>query len=267
MQVLFLGYGVGKFEVEMLHGSPQLSLELNTGEVSRPPSQIASSRFDLSAHRNMSDSSLRSSWASSRESQQQLTQRSEPDPIFSDKMQFGGREAPPNSSRASPSSSPISDSFAVPSMSSKSAAPSSDNQSIQRSPGAMPPNNRIILHSSVIMYQNVVFCWSPKTFDDVTVESLSFLRTLTPRPEMILLGTGSEISHQLPPDVAQFLAELGIGCELMGSGNAIGTYNILTDEGRTVLAAMVMKPEPPVKVVKESRSQQMRRKLGYWNTD
>lgn len=61
------------------------------------------------------------------------------------------------------------------------------------------------------------------------------------------------------------MKELRIGIECMDSGNAIGTYNILTDEGRTVLAAMIKKPEPKIVEKKETRSQQMRRKLGYWN--
>ena len=94
--------------------------------------------------------------------------------------------------------------------------------------------------------------------------SLSFLRTLTPRPELLLIGTGREISQRLPEDIADYLKQLGIGVEMMDSGNAIATYNILTDEGRTVLAAMLKKPDPPPSQLKEKRSQQMRRKLGYW---
>jgi hypothetical protein len=47
-------------------------------------------------------------------------------------------------------------------------------------------------------------------------------------------------------------------------GNAIATYNILHNEGRTVLAALVQKAEPPVVERKLTRSQQMRAKLGYW---
>jgi hypothetical protein len=47
-------------------------------------------------------------------------------------------------------------------------------------------------------------------------------------------------------------------------GNAIATYNILHNEGRTVLAALVQKSEPPVVERKLTRSQQMRAKLGYW---
>lgn len=53
----------------------------------------------------------------------------------------------------------------------------------------------------------------------------------------------------------------------MLSGNAIATYNILTDEGRTVIACMIKKPEAEVKPIRLSRSQQMRQKLGYWKFD
>lgn len=82
---------------------------------------------------------------------------------------------------------------------------------------------------------------------------------------MVLLGTGSTITQRLSEEVTDFFKQLKIGVELMDSGNAIATYNILTDEGRTVLAAMLKKPEPVIATPKETRSQQMRRKLGYWN--
>jgi len=154
---------------------------------------------------------------------------------------------------------------------------------------------------------------------DITVDSLAFLRVITPRPELVLLGAGADISFRLGPDIMKMFEELRIGIEVMDSvsqharthlaqrhtgsrphtqtsiamesagqasslrihdvcvslcarvrffcccqGNAIATYNILTDEGRTVLAAMLQKPEPKVVEHKPTRSELMRRKLGYW---
>lgn len=61
------------------------------------------------------------------------------------------------------------------------------------------------------------YCWSPKVFEDITADSLSFLRVLTPRPELILIGAGAEISFRLRPDVTQLLQELRIGVEVMDS--------------------------------------------------
>lgn len=98
------------------------------------------------------------------------------------------------------------------------------------------------------------------------MDSLAFLRVLTPRPELVLLGSGHSIDFRPSPELESFFRELGIGVEVMATGNAIATYNILTDEGRTVLAALVKRAEPPVeKPRKLKRSEEMRKRLGYWN--
>ncbi len=100
------------------------------------------------------------------------------------------------------------------------------------------------------------------------MSSLSFLLLLTPRPELLLVGSGAEgVSILLREDVRFLLQKLRIGVEVMDTGNAIATYNILTDEGRTVVAALLEKA--PVKIVqrKLTRSEEMRQKLGYWQPE
>ena len=97
------------------------------------------------------------------------------------------------------------------------------------------------------------------------MESLAFLRVLTPRPELVLLGSGQRVDFRPSAELESFFRELGIGFEVMATGNALATYNILTDEGRTVLAALVKRGEPVEEPRKLKRSEEMRKKLGYWN--
>jgi len=56
--------------------------------------------------------------------------------------------------------------------------------------------------------------------------------------DVVLLGTGAKI-HFLPPDLKQALKEQGLNVEVMDTGAACRTYNVLMAEGRRVAAALV----------------------------
>jgi uncharacterized protein len=56
--------------------------------------------------------------------------------------------------------------------------------------------------------------------------------------DLLLLGTGFQ--HALPPsEVLKTIAEAGIGLEIMATGPACRTYNILLAEGRRVAAGLI----------------------------
>lgn len=56
--------------------------------------------------------------------------------------------------------------------------------------------------------------------------------------DLILFGTGSRI-RPLPPSVSLYLQQLGIGYDVLQSNNALATFNILAEEERLVMAALV----------------------------
>jgi len=56
--------------------------------------------------------------------------------------------------------------------------------------------------------------------------------------DLILFGTGSRI-RPLPPPVQSYLQQLGIGYEVLQSNNALATFNLLAEEERLVMAALV----------------------------
>jgi uncharacterized protein len=59
--------------------------------------------------------------------------------------------------------------------------------------------------------------------------------------ELLLVGCGPDI-RPLPEALRLRLRELGIGVELMATGPAARTYNILMAEGRKIAAALVAGP-------------------------
>lgn len=78
--------------------------------------------------------------------------------------------------------------------------------------------------------------WVPSSPAAVAAEDLASLLELG--PALVLLGTGSR--QQFPaPSVLRPLIEAGVACEVMDSGAACRTYNILASEGRRVVAALL----------------------------
>lgn len=82
--------------------------------------------------------------------------------------------------------------------------------------------------------------WGPTTPADLTVEHLDELLDLEPGSDaqVLVLGTGAT---QIFPDPALYFSVVGrgIGFEVMDTGAACRTYNILISEGRRVVAGLL----------------------------
>ena len=72
-----------------------------------------------------------------------------------------------------------------------------------------------------------------------TLTSAHLSAVLEQHPEVVLLGTGAQL-HFPTPEVMRPLIDAGIGFEVMDTGAACRTYNILMAEGRQVLAALII---------------------------
>ena len=68
---------------------------------------------------------------------------------------------------------------------------------------------------------------------------LPFLPTVELSPEMVLFGTGPTLRFP-HPGLTRSLIEAGIGIEVMDTGAACRTYNILSAEERRVAAALLV---------------------------
>ena len=72
-----------------------------------------------------------------------------------------------------------------------------------------------------------------------TLTSAHLAAVLELHPEVVLLGTGVRL-HFPAAEVLRPLIDAGIGHEIMDTGAACRTYNILMAEGRQVLAALIV---------------------------
>ena len=91
--------------------------------------------------------------------------------------------------------------------------------------------------SLIVMPERIIDDWLPAGFASLTHADFEFIATLA--PELFLLGTGAALRFP-HPRLSQALAQARIGMEVMDTGAACRTFNILVAEGRRVAAALLI---------------------------
>jgi uncharacterized protein len=91
---------------------------------------------------------------------------------------------------------------------------------------------------SLLIAPDGVHGWSVASAAEIGVASLVRILEAEERPELLLLGTGAEIIA-VPRTVRAALSARGIGLEVMTTGAAVRTYNVLLAEKRSLGAALV----------------------------
>jgi len=103
-------------------------------------------------------------------------------------------------------------------------------------PGEIQINGTRYQHSVIVTPENFA-PWHIEHIEELQSKHFSFITDHV--PDILLLGTGK--THEFPP--MQHYAELislGIGVEIMHSAAAARTYNLLRDEERDVIAAIIV---------------------------
>ena len=98
-------------------------------------------------------------------------------------------------------------------------------------------DDRLHAHSVVVNATTVIESWPPAAIGEVTAADLQ--QVLALEPEVLLLGTGR---RQLFPsrELLALLYGARVGFEIMDTGAACRTYNVLVGEGRNVAAALIV---------------------------
>jgi uncharacterized protein len=74
--------------------------------------------------------------------------------------------------------------------------------------------------------------------EDITPDTLAFLKTLPTPTELLVLGCGTRAVF-VPPAQRALLKAAGLGLEVVDTGSACRIYNVLVAEGRRVAAALI----------------------------
>lgn len=91
---------------------------------------------------------------------------------------------------------------------------------------------------SVIVLPERTLAWAAATLAEATIESLAPVLAAEPRVELLLLGCGSRPAPLASALRASVRAH-GVVLELMDTGAACRTYNVLLAEERRVAAALI----------------------------
>jgi uncharacterized protein len=103
-------------------------------------------------------------------------------------------------------------------------------------PGEIRIGERAV-NTNCIVTADQVIDWPVQSFATMKLADLEPLIAL--KPEIVILGSGS--TQQFPdPSLLGAVLSRGIGCEVMNTGAACRTYNVLVAEDRKVVAALIL---------------------------
>lgn len=91
---------------------------------------------------------------------------------------------------------------------------------------------------SVLVLPEQTLAWPVKALAEVTLTSLGLVIEASPRVEILLLGTGLRMMA-LDPKLRAELRAAGVGVDVMDTGAACRTFNVLLSEERRVAAALI----------------------------
>jgi uncharacterized protein len=104
-------------------------------------------------------------------------------------------------------------------------------------PGELRVGEASYTRSCLLAADSIVPDWPPQTIDELRSEHLDAVLAL--KPEVVILGTGPR--QQFPP--AALMSKVlsrGVGFEVMDTGAACRTFNILIAEDRRAVAALFL---------------------------
>jgi uncharacterized protein len=91
-------------------------------------------------------------------------------------------------------------------------------------------------HSVVVPWTGAVSDWPVASFETLSAEHFEQIAAL--RPELVIFGSGARIRFAKPA-LLRPLIDARIGVETMDTPAACRTYNVLLQEGRSVVAALL----------------------------
>lgn len=91
---------------------------------------------------------------------------------------------------------------------------------------------------SVLVFPERTVTWPVSAMADLSPEAFSEVLAADPAVEILLIGCGPRLMP-LPGALRSTLRAQGIGCDVMDTGAACRTFNVLLAEARRVAAALI----------------------------
>lgn len=103
--------------------------------------------------------------------------------------------------------------------------------------GSITINQTAYTQNLIVTPTTIVSPWEVRSIETLTTADYESLLAL--KPEIILLGCG-ETPIVPPPALIAWFAAKRIGVEVMVTGSACRTFNLLCSEGRQVVAGFII---------------------------
>lgn len=107
-------------------------------------------------------------------------------------------------------------------------------------PGEICVGETVLHRSCLLRADTLITDWRPQTLNELSDTDLDAVLALD--PEIVVLGCGTRQRFPDPRLLAKILSR-GIGCEVMDTGAACRTYNVLVSEDRRVVAALLLQDD------------------------
>ncbi|MDA7949009.1 MAG: MTH938/NDUFAF3 family protein [Hyphomicrobiaceae bacterium] len=91
---------------------------------------------------------------------------------------------------------------------------------------------------SLLILPSGIYGWEPEALADVDEQAFSRVFAEAVEIDFLLFGTGEKRLIP-PPEVSRAFVDAGVGLEIMDTGAACRTYNVLLGEARAVAAALL----------------------------
>jgi len=96
-------------------------------------------------------------------------------------------------------------------------------------------------HSVLVPWRGEVRRWPLDRLP--ALAAAHFEQVLSLKPELVIFGSGERLQF-VAPGLYRSLIESRVGIETMDTAAACRTYNVLASEGRSVVAALLLTPDP-----------------------
>jgi uncharacterized protein len=96
----------------------------------------------------------------------------------------------------------------------------------------------VVYEGSVLVLPQATVAWPVSSVEELTAADFRAAIAADPPVEVVLLGAGPKMV-MLPADLRRELKNAGVNLEVMDTGAACRTYNVLLSEERRVAAALI----------------------------
>ncbi|MCP4328082.1 MAG: hypothetical protein GY791_06560 [Alphaproteobacteria bacterium] len=96
----------------------------------------------------------------------------------------------------------------------------------------------VVHDGSVIVFADITMPWDAGRYSDISIDGLRLVISRAAEIDILIVGCGPKFKPS-PPSIAHEFSAGQIALEMMDTGAACRTYNLLLADGRRVAAALI----------------------------